>query len=91
VNIRRRLVLDPKMRSPREVPTLNRFSTDQIMRVAKGSLMRSPTDDSNAFQEAPRTLEPELQRLQRSIRILMLEMAALLILTAACCAKVWLS
>jgi hypothetical protein len=53
--------------------------------------MQSPTDDFRAIEAAPHTLDPDFQRLRRGIRILMVEVAALLILTAACCAKVWLS
>lgn len=61
------------------------------MRIVKGFLMQLPPDDSRAIQEAFRTLKTDLQRLRRGVRILMVEAAALLILTAACCAKVWLS
>ncbi len=84
-------MLNRKMRSRREAPKLKRFSTDRIMQIVKGSLMQLPTDDSRAIQKALRTLEPNWCRLRQNMRILMVEAAALLILSAACCAKVWLS
>jgi hypothetical protein len=84
-------MINRKMRSPREAPKINRFSIDQVMQIVKGALMQLPTDRSRAIQEPSHTLDPDVQRLRRDVRILIVEVTALLILSAACCAKVWLS